>query len=63
MGPAQGMQFPIWVVVLPILSFVFCLLLIVSFIILVVNSQKSTRSLQNIEALLKKLNKDNDNHD
>ncbi|SEB87658.1 hypothetical protein [Paenibacillus sp. GP183] len=62
MGPAQGMQIPIWALVMPILSVVFWLLLIVSIIILVVNSQKSSRSLRNIEALLKELKKDKDNH-
>lgn len=62
MGSAQGMQIPIWALVMPILSVVFSLLFIVSIIILVVNSQKSTRSLQNIEALLKELKKDKDNH-
>ncbi|SEB92378.1 hypothetical protein [Paenibacillus sp. GP183] len=62
MGPAQGMQIPIWALVMPILSVVFWLLLIVSIIIVVVNSQKTSRSLRNIEALLKELKKDKDNH-
>lgn len=33
MGPAQGMQIPIWALIMPILSVLFLLLLIVSNII------------------------------
>lgn len=56
------MQVPIWALVMPVLSVVIWLLLVVSIIFLVVNSRKSTRSLQNIEALLKDLKYNKDNH-
>lgn len=56
------MQVPIWALVMPVLSVVIWLLLVVSIIFLVFNSRKSTRSLQNIEALLKDLKYNKDNH-
>ncbi len=62
MDPTQEAHIPIYAFVMPVLSFVFWLVLIVSIIILVVNSQRSTRSLQNIETLLKDINKDKDSN-
>jgi uncharacterized membrane protein len=62
MDPTQGAHIPIYAFVMPVFSFVFWLVLIVSIIILVVNSQRSTRSLQNIEMLLKEINKDKDSN-
>jgi Mn2+/Fe2+ NRAMP family transporter len=52
---AQGMQIPLLFLIGPVLSLVFFVFIIVSIIILVLNSQKNRKSMERMEYLLKEI--------
>lgn len=60
MGAASAMHISIWTMVVQIAALAFWLFLIVSIVILVINSHKNRRSLQKIEAYLKEINQNKD---